>query len=202
MNTYTYQNEQFNSAPWATRFPVNWVLENSGTCPWPAGLVWAYEEGETFGFDEDPILVEPLNPGEQTTLTVDFQAPARAARYDSVWQLVDSSTGEVVGGPLTFTLTTYVAATPTPAATNTPIASPTSAATATVEQPVDLIYVIQDCEYIGIEYRCQVQITPYGGGGGPYTLLVFDADQPAEYRGPFPAYHFAKSAAAPVIIMR
>lgn len=34
---------------------------------------------------------------------------------------------------------------------------------------------------------------PYGGGGGPYTVWVFDADQPAEYRGTGPFTHFAKA---------
>jgi len=193
VNTYTYQNEQFDAAPTGKNFPVNWVLENSGTCPWPDSLEWVYVDGETFGFEDDPIVVAALNPGEQTTITADFTAPSRAGRFDSTWQLTDAATGSAIGEPLEFTLGAYLEATPTPTPTNTPVASPTPAATVTVEQPVNLIYVIGDCEYIGIEYRCQVEITPYGGGGGPYTVFVFDADQPAEYRGAFPAYHFAKA---------
>jgi tRNA A-37 threonylcarbamoyl transferase component Bud32 len=192
-NTYTYQNENFDAAPTGKSFPVNWVLTNSGTCPWPDTLVWVYEDGEEFGYEEDPIPVGGLAPGEQTTITTDFTAPTRTGSYESSWQLIDSDSGEVLGSPIEFTLKTYVEATATPRPTNTPITPPTTEATATVEQPLDLIYVIQSCEYIGSEYRCRVQITPYGGGGGPYTVFVFDADQPAEYRDPFPIYHFAKA---------
>lgn len=192
-NTYTYQNENFDAAPTGKRFPVNWVLTNSGTCPWPDSLVWAFEDGEEFGYQGEPIPVAALAAGEQTTITTNFTAPTRAGSFDSSWQLIDSASGEIIGTALEFTLKTYIDATATPVPTNTPITPPTLEATATVEQPVDLIYVIQSCEYIGTEYRCQVQITPYGGGGGPYTVFVFDSDQPAEYRDPFPIYHFAKS---------
>jgi hypothetical protein len=192
-NTYTYQNENFDAAPTGKTFPVNWVLTNSGTCPWPDSLVWAFDSGEEFGYADEPIPVEALAAGEQTTITTDFTAPTRTGSFDSTWQLIDSASGDAIGTPIEFTLKTYIDATATPVPTNTPIASPTSAATATIEQALDLIYVIQSCEYIGSEYRCRVQITPYGGGGGPYTVFVFDADQPAEYRGTFPIYHFAKS---------
>ena len=193
VNTYTYQNENFDAAPIGKQFPVNWVLENSGTCPWPDSLVWAFESGEEFDYQGEPIPVRALAAGEQETITVDFTAPTRASSFDSSWQLVDSDSGEPIGEPLEFTLKTYIDATDTPRPTDTPSTTATPAAEATTDQPVDLIYVINDCEYIGTEYRCQVQITPYGGGGGPYTVFVFDADQPAEYRGNFPIYHFAKS---------
>ena len=195
INTFTFQNEAFDAAPTGKQFPVNWVLENSGTCPWSDSLVWVFESGEEFGYQGDPIPVESLAAGEKVTLTVNFIAPTRAGSFNSTWQLMDSATDESIGSPLEFTLKTYIQATATPVPTNTPQASPTpeTAATSEVEQPVDLIYVINDCEYIGTEYRCQVQITPYGGGGGPYTVFVFDADQPAEYRGTFPIYHFAKA---------
>jgi hypothetical protein len=192
-NVYTYQNEQFDAAPVGATFPVNWVLENSSSCPWSGSLVWAYKEGETFGYEDDPVDVPALAPGEQITISVDFVAPSRAGQYESAWQLMDDDTGDVIGEPLAFSLGVYVPATPTSAATATATAVPTTEATATVEQPIDLIYVVNNCEYIGEEYRCQVQITPYGGGGGPYTVFVFDADQPAEYRGAFPVYHFAKA---------
>ncbi len=193
VNTYTYTNENFEAAPIGRKFPINWVLENSGTCPWPEGAVWLFDSGEEFSFDGDPIPVEPLAPGQQTTISTQFTAPSKVGNYQSTWKLVDAETDETIGAALEFTLNIYVEATSTPAPTNTPSAPPTAEATATVEQPLDLIYVVNNCEYIGSEYRCQVQITPYGGGGGPYTVFVFDNTQPAEYRGSFPIYHFAKA---------
>ncbi|MBK8989475.1 MAG: hypothetical protein IPM39_26035, partial [Chloroflexi bacterium] len=97
------------------------MLENSGTCPWPDSLEWVYVDGETFGFEDDPIVVAALNPGEQTTITADFTAPSRAGRFDSTWQLTDAATGSAIGEPLEFTLGAYLEATPTPTPTNTPV---------------------------------------------------------------------------------
>ncbi|MBK7914767.1 MAG: protein kinase [Chloroflexi bacterium] len=194
VNTFTYQNPRFNSAPVNANFPINWVIQNSGDCPWTTDLAWGYLSGDAFSFTGDPI---PLNteiaPGETITLTANFKAPAQAGRYQSVWSLISRSDNKPIGPELTFSLEVYVPATPTPAATNTPAATATAVASPTSEQATTLIYVVQSCEYIGTEWRCQVQITPYGGGGGPYTVWVFDADQPAEYRGTGPFTHFAKA---------
>jgi hypothetical protein len=65
------------------------------------------------------------------------------------------------------------------------VPSPTAAAV-----PLDFNFGVGGCEYQGSEWRCMLTITPYGGGGGPYTLWVFEHDQPAEYRGTGPFSHF------------
>jgi hypothetical protein len=52
VNVYTYQNENTQSAPVDSTFPVNWVLANNGDCPVAADVVWAYVEGETFEQEE------------------------------------------------------------------------------------------------------------------------------------------------------
>lgn len=193
VNTYTYQNENFDAAPIGEKFPVNWVLENSGTCPWRDSYAWVFEDGEEFGYAGDPIPINALGVGEQQTLTIDFDAPSIAGQYRSIWKLIDTNSGEIIGSPVEFTIATFIPATPSPIVTDSPDSTPTPEADSEVEQPLDLIYVIDDCEYIGSDYRCQVQITPYGGGGGPYTIFVFDSEQPAEYRGIFPVYHFASA---------
>ncbi|MBK8986787.1 MAG: protein kinase [Chloroflexi bacterium] len=193
VNVFTFQNPRAKTAPVNAPFPVNWVLQNSGTCPWPDNLNWAHQSGETFAFTGNPIrLNTAVQPGESITLTASFVAPAAAGSYQSVWSLVDASS-KPFGPELTFSLEAYVPATATPTATPTPEATVTAVASPTSDQPTTLIWIAQSCEYIGTEWRCQVQITPYGGGGGPYTVWVFDADQPAEYRGAGPFYHFAKA---------
>ncbi len=194
VNTFTYQNTRYKSAPIGATFPVNWVLQNSGDCPWSGDLAWAYQGGDDFSFRGDPIPVGgEIQPGETITLTASFTAPADPGNYESIWSLVNLTDNAPVGPEQTFTLQAYVPATATPVPTDTPAATPTLAATPTSEQATTLIWVKQGCEYIGIEWRCQLQITPYGGGGGPYTVWVFDADQPAEYRGTGPFTHFAKA---------
>ncbi|MBP6470084.1 MAG: protein kinase [Chloroflexi bacterium] len=194
VNTFTYQNPRFNSAPVNASFPINWVVQNTGDCPWTTDLAWGFQSGDAFAYTGDPI---PLNaeiaPGQTMTLTANFKAPAQAGSYESVWSLISLSDNKPIGPAVTFRVEVYVPATPTPAATATPIVTATAVASPTSEQATTLIYVVQSCEYIGTEWRCQVQITPYGGGGGPYTVWVFDADQPAEYRGTGPFTHFAKA---------
>lgn len=191
---YTYQNRRFRSAPVSASFPMNWVLKNSGTCPWPADLVWTYQDGNTFGYDDGPIPLgtdAQVAAEEEVTLTTTFIAPGNTGTFESTWQLANSD-GEPFGPPLTFEISAYVPATDTPRPTDTPAVTPTATAEIT---ELDWIYVVQQCEYIGTEWRCQVEITPYGGGGGPYTVWVFDqpSGQPKEYRGPGPYYHWAKS---------
>lgn len=69
-------------------------------------------------------------------------------------------------------------ATPTTAATPTPTPSPTGEA-----EPVGFNVFLNQCEYAGDNWRCQISITPFGGAGGAYTVTVWDSVPPAEYRG-------------------
>lgn len=182
---YTYR-ENTLSAPTSSSFPINWVLKNSGSCPWPDGLAWRYLEGAQFGYSGGPIPLESaVAPDADVTLKTSFRSPATAGNAESSWQLVTSE-GEPFGPVISFTIFTYLPATATPA-----IAPPTPTAAATAEvTELAWSFSVSGCEYAGTEWRCRMQMTPYGGGGGPYTIWVFDAEQPAEYRGPGPFTHF------------
>lgn len=189
---YTYNNTRFSSAPISSTFPANWTLRNSGTCPWPASLQWAYVEGEDFGYDDGPIPLETaVEAGEEITLNATFIAPNAVNSYESLWQLIDAE-GNPFGPEIAFSFSTYVPATATP---TTPPASPTPAATATPEEIAELNYGFEifGCEYINTEWRCTVRLWPIGGAGGPYTLLILDqpGGQATEFRGPWPATYFA-----------
>ncbi len=190
VRVYTYDNPQASSAPVGASFPVNWTLRNSGTCPWPATLQWAYIEGERFSYTGNPIaLAKEVKEGEEITLKATLQAPAAAGNYSSTWQL-RSSDGQPVGPRITFTLSAYVPATATPTA---PPASPTPTATPGTTAELNYGFEILGCEYINIEWRCTVRMWPIGGAGGPYTLLVLDqpGGQATEFRGPWPITYFA-----------
>lgn len=187
VNSYTFQNANSNSAPVGTSFPFNWVLRNTGACPIPGNFVWSYHEGVEFG-QSGPISVESeLLPGEDATLTMNLYAPDSPGTYESSWQLLDDN-GEPMGEPSRFEIVIYQPATPTPEATVTPTA------TATSEVVAELSYnwSVQNCEYIDADWRCMLVVTP-SGGVGPYTLWVFDSDQPGEYRGEGSFTHWFQS---------
>lgn len=184
---YTYRQNTL-SAPTSSSFPINWVLKNSGSCPWPEGLAWRYIDGAQFGYSGDPIpLASAVAPDTEITLNTSFRSPAAAGSSESSWQLVNSE-GEPFGPVISFAVFTYVPATATPASPS-PTATAAAAATTEVTQ-LAWSFNVSGCEYAGTEWRCRLQMTPYGGGGGPYTIWVFDAEQPAEYRGPGPFTHF------------
>lgn len=42
VNFYAYQNQTVQAAPVDANFPMNWVIENTGSCPIPAGSAWTY----------------------------------------------------------------------------------------------------------------------------------------------------------------
>jgi serine/threonine-protein kinase len=190
VNFYTFQNEQSQSAPANANFTMNWVLMNSGTCPLSAGMEWVYVEGEDFSEEGPVALNETLLSEEEVTVSSTFSAPAQPGSYESTWQLVDAD-GEPVGSAFSFEITVYVSASPTPVPP-TPTVGPTATPTVLATTELDFNFSVSGCEYLGDEWRCQVTFNPFGGVG-PYTLWVFDAAQPAEYRGNGPFNHFVQA---------
>ena len=167
--SYAYQSRSTSAAPVGVAFPMHWVLKNNGSCPWPAGSQWTYAEGNELGVEEPVTIENVVAVDEEITLTADLRAPATVSSFDSTWQLVNAA-GDPLGPPHTFSVSTYVPATPTPVPTDTPAATPT-----TEVEIVELNYAfdIQNCEYVGADWRCRVRLTPHGGGGGPYTMFIF-----------------------------
>ncbi len=174
-------------------FTAEWVLQNSGTCPWPAELSWEYVEGEQFDYDGEPIpLEETVPPGEEITLTASFRAPNAPGTYESTWQLVNEE-GNPFGDPVSFEFRAFLPATSTPVPTATSAAPPT--VQATDGQVAWTPGLISNCEYIGDDWRCQLTIQPYIEGSnqaGEYTVFVFDlpGGQATTYRGQGPFFHF------------
>lgn len=171
VNAYSYRTQNSSTAPVGVTFPMNWILKNSGTCPWPAGSQWAYVEGDELGFEEAVTLENEVPGDEEITLTTNLVAPRSVDEYESTWQLVDDA-GQPIGLPLTFSINTYIPPTATSAAPTAPAATPTP------EEPEEITelnyaFEVRSCEYVGDDWRCRVRLTPYGGGGGPYTMFIF-----------------------------
>lgn len=198
LNSFTY-NLATNAVPISTRFPINWVLRNNGTCDLLSGATLHHSGGESFGFDAPIELGKNLAPGEQTTITGRLYSPTQAGRYESQWQLVDLA-DNLVSADLSFYVLVYEPPTPTPLPPNVTvtIAEPTLQPTATESVPepsttlsptppplsqgaVDFSFSFSQCEISGDDWRCLMEVVPTGGRGGPYTLWIWDNSPPTEY---------------------
>lgn len=194
----TVRNRLSNAVTTGREFTAQWLLRNNDTCPWPAGSQWVYVEGETFGYDGEPLILteDIVNTGEEITLTAPFIAPTVPGTYESTWQMQDPD-GVIIGDPLKFEFRVFPPATPTPAATNTPTPSPTPEEEEVTGQ-ADWIFTVDSCEYLGNDWRCQVTIIPYIDGSdevGEFTIFVFDqpAGQATTFRGTGPFIYFTLS---------
>lgn len=179
VDDFTYNNPQFDGAREGVRFPMSWVLQNSGSCPWPAGSQWSYQGGNSLGVKASLPITATIQPGETITLTTQLVAPNSGGGRSvfSTWQLYRPD-GSSVGQPIQFDVFIILAATPTspPAPTTTPT-RPVSQA------PLEFNYFVQSCWYVGgSDWACTVQITPYGGSGS-YTVFVNDSNPPRQYSG-------------------
>jgi next-to-BRCA1 protein 1 len=68
-------------------FIKTWRVKNNGSCPWGAGyeLVYAGYANQMSG--QFQPLEEVVQPGQETELSVQFQAPDEAGEYVSAWQM-------------------------------------------------------------------------------------------------------------------
>lgn len=191
---YTSPNQANTFAPVNSNFQMNLVLENSGTCPVPAGLELRYVDGTEFNESSRfaaPVLEEPLLAGEEVTLEMLLIAPSTVSTFESAWALFDED-DEQFGEPFEFAINTYVPATATPTrppATSTPTVAESTPAS---EVNVQFNTFFSDCEYPGggTEWRCEMVIAPYGGAGNEYTIFIFDSEPPARYFGSGNQVHF------------
>lgn len=196
---YTYRESSESFVALQTRFDMNWVLKNSGSCPWPTNLEWQFISGEDFDSETAVSLpnTEAVMSEETVQITLEgLPAPQTTGAYDAVWQLALPD-GTLFANPITVTLNVYQQATATPAG---PTATPTTDPTLATATPEPVAQSLEwnffpdpsSCEYVGADWRCRVDIVVYGGVG-PYTVLVFDqpAGQATRFDGAGPHFYTA-----------
>lgn len=190
---FTY-NRNSTAAAVSENFPATWVLENSGSCSWPAGLQFTYLEGEKLSAPAFLELESGVAAGGQITLTTQLKAPAGINAFYITWQL-ETAAGEPFGNSVEFELRTFARATPTPVATLTPTPSPITATPTVGAVNLGFAWTVTNCEYPGNgpDWRCTLNITPGGGAGDTYTVFVFDTDPPARYFGTGTQRHFIQA---------
>jgi serine/threonine protein kinase len=177
-NNYNQRHDQ-TSAPVDSGFPITVRLLNQSTCPLPSSSNLILLEGEALGAEETIALTDAVEVDATATFTTRMTSDDETGVKTSTWEL-QLPDGTPIGNPFELNVYIYSPATPTPVPPTVP------AATATPEEglgAIDFNYFVSGCEYAGDQWRCWLNLTPYGGVGQPYTFLVFDAAQPVRYYG-------------------
>ncbi len=96
-----------------------WRIENSGTCPWEDGYVWAFVSGDQMGA---PASVQVANAAAAATvdIAVDMVAPSTPGSYAGYWQMRNPD-GVLFGARATVLIVVPGEETPTPTATATTV---------------------------------------------------------------------------------
>ena len=182
---YTYNNpanynqaENRTIAPIDSQFPIKVEVVNRSSCPWEDGVQLVWIEGQSFDAEQKLTSTTDVDIDGAIEFDTTMSSGAEAGLFVSIWelQLLD---GIRIGDPLEIRIFLYEPVSPTPVE---PTDTPTPETPETTG-PLDFNYFVSNCEYAGPDWRCIMTLTPFGGGGQPYTFFVFDADQPVRYYG-------------------
>ncbi|XP_046395158.1 protein ILRUN [Ischnura elegans] len=83
------------SVPPCTRFTKTWRLQNSGDESWPPGCCLRFTHGDQL-CAPDSVLVNVLEPGHFTDVSVEMVSPQEAGIYQSKWRM-STATGTFFG---------------------------------------------------------------------------------------------------------
>ncbi len=74
-------------------FIKTWTIKNTGSCPWRTGytVVYGYGDGQLGGVAQ-PLAAE-VQPGQESEISVNFKAPAKAGTYTSYWRMSSPNGG-------------------------------------------------------------------------------------------------------------
>lgn len=75
-----------------------WLVENSGTCPWNANYRLRNIGGAALGAPAE-IALYPARAGTRATIQILFTAPFTEGVYESAWQAIDAN-GVAFGDPI------------------------------------------------------------------------------------------------------
>lgn len=71
-------------------FVKTWNLFNDGDIAWPTGTRCVFAGGDDLNASESHVPVECVVPGNSTSVSVSFTAPADQGRFTSYWRLEDA----------------------------------------------------------------------------------------------------------------
>lgn len=110
-------------------FKKTWRVKNNGTCAWEAGFKFAFVGGTQMS-GATVSLTEPVSPGQEINISVDFIAPTdKTGSIQSNWRM-STTTGTYFGDEV-YVVITIGGSTATPTATGGAASTATSTSTAT-----------------------------------------------------------------------
>lgn len=86
------------AVPPNTRFAKTWRISNTGDEKWPPGCHLKFCAGENLSFS-DRTIVEALEPGQVTDVTVEMHSRLEPGVYQSQWRM-STATGMFFGEPI------------------------------------------------------------------------------------------------------
>jgi hypothetical protein len=143
------------------QFVKKWTIQNTGTCPWPAGVRLVFASGEEADVLKEPEI-DSTAPGGTAVVEITLRAPQPYASYASVWQLQNPG-GKPIGDSLEIEYRVGLTPTPrpiTPTATSTPESPPTPT------EPLHFsVPIVVSWENFDGKWRADVGLTAWGGTG-------------------------------------
>lgn len=108
-------------------FTKTWRVRNSGSCAWESGFRLRFTGGEAMG-GSAVALGSAVQPGGETSLSVELTAPTTAGTYRGNWRMSTAAGAlfgdevfvQIVVGSATVSATANASATPTPSPTIAP----------------------------------------------------------------------------------
>jgi hypothetical protein len=113
----------------AQKFTKTWRVRNNGSCAWEAGFKFNFTGGEAMG-GSSITLVDAVQPGKETELSVALTAPNTAGTYRGNWRMTNA--GGTYFGDEVYVLIVVGGSTPTATTNATAAPSPTPTATPTI----------------------------------------------------------------------
>ncbi|MCD6355641.1 MAG: hypothetical protein J7L66_00020, partial [Anaerolineaceae bacterium] len=81
------------------RFTKTWKIENTGTTTWDSSYKLVYVDGPIMGEDLIVSIINPVEPGNQVTLSVRMTAPNALGSYVNYWRMMNGD-GQFFGDML------------------------------------------------------------------------------------------------------